>query len=627
MVWRRTRAGTARGLGQWATIFLGIILGIVPQPARAADPQPYRVTIAGTGNAALDAALRDASQLESLRGKAPVGSFALVARAQSDVDRLKTVLHSFGYYQGRIAITIDGLALDDRALGARLAAVPQGRSVTVTIRGEEGPLYRLGKIEIRGKVPPGSVAKLGLEPGQPAVASKIIAAGTRLLTALEEEGYALAKVEPPIATEDMRRHVLDVVFDATAGRRATIGPIRFAGLKTVNESFVRRRLLIHPGELYQPSKIDAARRDLLALGLFSSVTVRAGKGIAPDGRLPITFDFAERPQHTVGVTGAYSTDLGASAKATWSDRNLFGNGEQLNLSAATEFGGTATKGIGYDATAQFIKPDFRRRDQSLDFDATALKQHLDAYDQRAITAGPSLHRKLSHLWRGSVGLMAERERILQEQRSNTYTLVSIPFTAKYDSTGVSEPTQDPIHGARAAFIVTPTESLGASENSFAILQASASTYVDLDDLWRGRPGRSVFAFRALIGSVQGASQFQLPPDQRFYGGGPGTIRGYRYQSVGPRFPDGNPIGGTAIDAGTVEYRQRFLDHFGGAVFVDAGQVSAGNLPFSGAVRIGAGGGLRYYTPIGPIRLDLAFPVNPPPGGDRFEFYIGLGQAF
>jgi translocation and assembly module TamA len=119
----------------------------------------------------------------------------------------------------------------------------------------------------------------------------------------------------------------------------------------------------------------------------------------------------------------------------------------------------------------------------------------------------------------------------------------------------------------------------------------------------------------------------LPPDQRFYGGGSGTIRGFKYQSVGPLFPDLNPMGGTAIDAGTIEYRQRFFDSFGAAVFVDGGQVSAGNIPFSGAVRIGTGVGLRYYTPVGPVRLDVAVPVNRPPGGDKFEFYIGLGQSF
>jgi translocation and assembly module TamA len=268
-----------------------------------------------------------------------------------------------------------------------------------------------------------------------------------------------------------------------------------------------------------------------------------------------------------------------------------------------------------------------QRDQSLEFDAAALQQDLKAYDQRAFTAGPSLHRKFSPLWSCSIGITAEEEHILQEQLSTDYTLLALPLTANYDSTGLTDPTLDPTHGVRAAFTVTPTESLGKPTTSFAVLQVSGSTYIDLDNFWNGKAGRSVLAFRGLIGSIEGATEFALPPDQRFYGGGSGTVRGFKYQSVGPLFPDNNPIGGAAIDAGTVEFRQRLFGDFGAAVFVDGGQVSADNTPFSGKVRIGTGGGLRYYTPVGPIRLDIAVPVNRPPGGDAFEFYIGLGQSF
>ena len=92
---------------------------------------------------------------------------------------------------------------------------------------------------------------------------------------------------------------------------------------------------------------------------------------------------------------------------SWSDRNLFGNAEQLNLSAAaTGLGGTATTDVGYNITGQFIKPDFPQRDTSLQFDATALKQSLQAYDQTAFIAGPSLHRKFSPLWTGAIGIPA-----------------------------------------------------------------------------------------------------------------------------------------------------------------------------------------------------------------------------
>jgi translocation and assembly module TamA len=154
------------------------------------------------------------------------------------------------------------------------------------------------------------------------------------------------------------------------------------------------------------------------------------------------------------------------------------------------------------------------------------------------------------------------------------------------------------------------------------MQVSGSGYLDL-----GEPGRSVLALRGTVGDVEGASQFDLPPDKRFYAGGSATVRGYKYQSIGPQSVSGKPLGGTAMAAGTVEFRQRIMEDYGAAVFADVGQVNANGLPFSGTWRMGAGVGARYYTPFGPIRLDVALPVNKQTGGGSFEVYIGLGQAF
>jgi translocation and assembly module TamA len=171
--------------------------------------------------------------------------------------------------------------------------------------------------------------------------------------------------------------------------------------------------------------------------------------------------------------------------------------------------------------------------------------------------------------------------------------------------------------------VTPTQSLaGVNSKPFVLAQASASTYLDL-----GKPGRSVLALRGVVGVSGGASQFDLPPDKRFYAGGSATVRGYKYQSIGPAFPDNKPQGGTSMAAGSVELRQRIFDSYGVVLFVDGGQVSVDALPFAGRWQIGAGMGVRYYTSFGPIRLDVALPVNPQPGSGSFEMYIGLGQAF
>jgi translocation and assembly module TamA len=192
---------------------------------------------------------------------------------------------------------------------------------------------------------------------------------------------------------------------------------------------------------------------------------------------------------------------------------------------------------------------------------------------------------------------------------------------------VAQPFDDPTHGLRATVIATPTESLSGQDATFFILQGIASTYVDLATLGLSKPGHTVLALRGLVGSVEGASVFQLPPDQRFYAGGSATLRGFKYQSVGPLFADGTPEGGTAIDAATIELRQRVWHNIGAVLFADAGQVDSTRTPFEGRLQEGVGVGARYYTAIGPLRLDFAVPVKRPRDGDSFEVYLGLGQAF
>ena len=612
-----------------ASLLIAAVTSLAISISHAADPQSYTVTFASTGNGALDTALKGASQLESLRSTAPVGPFALVGRAQQDVDRLQTVLQGFGYYQGRITITVDGRSLDDPELTAAIEALPQDANAAVAVAVDTGPLYHLRNVTIEGDIPEEMRGRLGIAPGDPAVAEEVLKAQQRLLTALQEDGYARATVSAPIAYEDPPAQALDVTFTAHAGPQVDIGDIAISGLRDVNESLVRNRLLVHTGERYSPSRIEKARQDLLSLGVFSGVTVRAVDQPDAQGRIPLAFDVQERLRHAVGFTAAYSTDLGGSVGATWSHRNLFGNAEQLNLSAAVSgAGGRATNGLGYNVTAQFIKPEFRARDQSLTLGVGAIRQHLDAYDQDAITASAAVSRKFSEIWSGSVGLSAEQERIVQEDVTRDYTLLGIPLNVKYNSTGIINPLEDALHGIRASLTVTPTESFSHGSNAtFVIIQANAAAYVDLASVGGTQPGRSVIALRGLVGSAQGASLFSLPPDQRFYGGGSATVRGFRYQAIGPQFPDGKPIGGTSIDAATIEFRQRLLTSFGAVAFIDAGQVSANSTPFQGPVRVGAGIGLRYYTAIGAIRLDVAVPMNKQPGDDAFEIYIGLGQAF
>jgi translocation and assembly module TamA len=623
-------------------VLLTVLLACVT--AQAADPQTYKVELTSVGNDDIDQTLKATSDLIALRSSAPVSPFGLIARARSDTDRLKIALESFGYYESHVIVNIDGVPLTDPSLGDTLTALPKGSTAHVAVSFSLGTLYHLRKIDIDGEVPATINARetLGLATGQPAVAAIVLAGGSRLLSALQEQGYAFAQVDAPVAYEAADAPVLDLSFHVVAGAKVNIGDIHVEGLQRVHESLVRRRLLLHTGDLYKPSAIEAARHDLLALNVFGQVSVQTGAKADESGGVPVTFKIRERLRHAISLSAAFSSDLGGSGGATWTDRNVFGNAEQLSFAASViNLGGSDTTGTGYDTSIKYTLPEFLHRDQSLQFAVSAIKQQLQAYDQTAKTASVTLSRKLSSIWTVSAGFSTTDEQITQTTSVKTtaqgpvgvpqtfdYTLVALPFTVAYDSTNLPTPLEDPRHGFRGSLKLTPTLAIGHPNATFLITQLSVATYIDLNNILPIAPGRSVIAARGLAGFAEGAGEFSLPPDQRFYAGGTSTIRGYGYQLVGPMFMQTDiPIGGTAITAAGLEFRQRLYTNWGIVAFVDAGQVSASLKPLPDDTRFGTGAGMRYYTPIGPIRVDVAVPVARRPGEDSFEVYIGLGQAF
>ncbi|MFT8644770.1 autotransporter assembly complex protein TamA [Gluconacetobacter sp.] len=614
-----------------------------------ADPQTYTTTITPTGEAELDAAISASSSLVSLQKTHAVSPFALAGRIRNDYGRLRTALESYGYYAPAIKITVRSRGDKNAATAAPmdgtdpqlpewLQAIPKGQAVQVTITPTRGEIFRLGRVTLvrasgDGTGPvvlnPLETKALGVKSGQPAIASDVLAAAASLQTEMKEEGHALAQVAPPKAWLRPETHTLDVEYTVRSGPVVTIGAIGLSGMKRTHPAYIARRMTMHPNDLYQPSRIEAARQDLAGLGVFSDVQVNDAPPLSAGNQMPLSLDFKEGKVRTVAVQGGYSTDLGGRGGVSWTHRNIFGNAERLRLTAlVTGLGGSAQQGLGYDVYADLMKPDFGSRDQNLSVRVEGIRQLLYSYRQTALLVRAGVVRRLGQRWTVSFEGQAEQEQIEQMGLVNDYTIISLPLGATYDSTGLSNPIDPATHGVRLAASVTPSASLINGTSFFTIMQANASTYFDLTHLGISRPGRSIIAVRGIVGSVQGASTFDIPPDQRLYAGGSATVRGFRYQGVGPQFPGSKyAIGGTSMDAGSVEFRQRFFRSFGGALFADAGQVGTGSRPFQGTLRVGAGAGVRYYTPIGPVRVDIAVPLNRPKRGDTWELYLGLGETF
>jgi translocation and assembly module TamA len=553
-----------------------------------------------------------------LQKKLAPAPFALIGRAQADTAQFITVLHSLGYDSGSVNISIDGKTMADPTLLDALTQAPDKPPVEVIITPHQGPVYHLAAVNIT-TLPAGLIVADLPKPGDVARAAPIVAATDSLTTALHNAGYAFAQVSAPLAFADPD-NTLEVTYTVDPGPRVDIGAISFAGLARTDPDFLRRHIALRPGQRFSDTTVQAARNSLLGLGVFSSVTPVPATSADPPGRVPILFRVVEQKRHAVTAGISYATDTGFSLSSSWEDRNVFRHAETLTVTATADgLGGTGSTAPGYDLKGVFAKPDYGIPGQTLTVTVEGLREFLTAYNRTAFLTSAIISRPLTpHLTLGyGVGFITEN--VHQESVGRDYVLAQIPITLAYDTTdSVFEPT----HGVRVNISLTPTKPVVGGAGGFVIAQGSASTYLAVEPDARG-----ILAVRALIGSIQGATQFQVPPDQRFYAGGSGTVRGYTYQTIGPLFADDIPEGGTAIDAGTIEFRQRIGKNFGIVPFVDAGQVSAGSAPFQGTLRVGAGLGARYYTGIGPIRADFAVPLTRTPGSGGFAIYIGLGEAF
>jgi translocation and assembly module TamA len=597
----------------------GAVLCLALQGAGAADPVSYTVQFTPSGDAELDGLLKQTASLVSLQKKLPAAPFALIGRAQADQAQFLIVLHSLGYDSGNVEITIAGKPMNDSTLIDTLNQAPNKPPVVVLITPHKGPLYHLGQVAF-GALPPGFAPPPLIKPGETARAAPVLAAQTTLQTALRNAGYAFASVSPPLAVADGRSNTLDVSYTVTAGPRVNIGPVNFAGLTRTDPDWLRRHLNIPRDERYSDTAVSAARDSLLGLGVFSSVTPLPEQNLGPNGDVPVLFRVTEQKRHAVTLGGSYATDSGFTVSASWEDRNVFRHAETLTFTAAASgLGGTGNTAPGYDLKGVFAKPDFYARGQTLTATVEGVREFLTAYSRTALLANAIISRPITPHLTFSYGLGFVAESIKQEEVGRNYVLAQLPITLTYDTT---DSALEPTKGWRANANLTPTKPIVGESGIFVIAQTSASTYIAVEPEARG-----ILALRALVGSIQGASQFQVPPDERFYAGGSATVRGYTYQTVGPLFPDDIPEGGAAIDAATIEFRQRVFKNFGIVPFIDAGQVNAGSAPFQGNLSAGAGLGARYYTSIGPIRVDVAVPLKRTPGSGSFALYIGLGEAF
>lgn len=585
------------------------------------DPVFYSVTFdAGPSNEELSGSLREASLLVGDEGSAVSGSLGLISKARNDRERLVAALYENARYDGVVTIRVGGRSLDDIAPDAQFGT---SGPVPVSISVDPGNVFVLGDISLTGDAASLAPARFGLMPGGDAGSTAILKAERDMVRALKQEGRPLARVVSREVVADSATKELDISFGIEAGPIASYGRTNVDGAEQVDREFIAYMAGLEPGETYSPEERDRARERLQNLDVFSSVSVTEADALDPDGSIPMNVVVSERKHRYFGVGATISSTDGAGIEGYWGHRNLFGRAEKLRIEGSiSRIGSAQSLGmLNYNAAILFEKPGVMGPTSKFISSVRASFEHPNAYNSFSVDARAGIRRDLTPKQTVSAEVRVAWSSVTDSFSPvvpRSHLLVSIPLEYVYDG---RDNRLDPKRGQRFLVYAEPTRDLLSGAN-FLKVRGEASIYRSLDS-----DGRIVFAARAAAGSIVGAPLAAIPADRRFYSGGGGSVRGYAYQGVGPRDATGKPTGGRSFAEASLEMRIKVSEKFGLVPFIDAGTVSAATVPSLSTLQFGAGLGLRYLTPFGPLRVDAAVPLNRRPGDPSFGVYAGIGQAF
>jgi len=574
----------------------------------------YRVEVVGLSEVGLQGRFKELSAL--LRdGREAANATQVAARAKEDVTLADRLMRSEGYYDGVTSVTIDTLPNERNMLTVTLTATP-------------GPRYVFDEIRVVAeppKVAEMALQALNLKPGSPIVAARVEAAEARVSLRLPENGYPFATVGQRDILLDDRDHTGDYTLPVNPGPLGRYRNIITTGDDVLPADHLAMLARFHEGELYDSLLTDDLRQAVIATGLMSAVTVKpvATGESAGDGAeyVDIAVDQVEGPTRQLSASAGYGTGEGLKLQGGWTNRNMFPPEGALS---AEVIAGTLEQRLDL----QFKRSNAGQRDRAFTVGAWTGLQKFDAYSARTATIYANMARVSTPLWQKrwtwSLGteLIATRETRFRETTADrtrsTYLIVSLPGQVTYDR---SDSLLNPTRGFRIAARVSPDAQKRTSGgyDFYVRTLGEVTGYVPTTK-------SLVLAGRARVGSILGAGRNDIAPSQRYYAGGGGSVRGYGYHELGPRDAEGDPVGGRSVTEFSLEARYRF-GNYGIVPFIDAGRVGVSSTPSLKGMRYGAGIGARYYTDFGPLRLDVATPLDRQPGDPKIAVYVSIGQAF
>jgi translocation and assembly module TamA len=583
----------------------------LPAPAETTEiegDRRYRVTLAGIIDGDRETILSRFNMLSTLKDKDddPANVAQINRRAREDVILLDNLLRAEGYYDATIETEVSG-----------------SDPILVTLRVEPGGRYSFQTVDVAGLDTTGPKAAdlrriYGVNPSDPVNAEKVIGGGVALESELKAAGYPFAIIGEPQVVVDHETRTATLNLIVTPGDEQRFGVVRLSGTKPpFGPRHVERISRFKAGQVYDQAKVDDLKRALIATGIISTADVKPVPSGTP-GVADIAVALETAPLRTLAAEAGYGTGEGARAEVSWTHRNL------IRPEGAVTFRGVAGTQEQYIG-AILRQSNFRKRDQILNARVLVQNTTRRAFDARTVEIGAGIERQTNIIWQKkwiwSLGaeLVASDERDVRKivgGGRRTFLIGAFPASLSYDG---SNDLLDPTRGFRLSGRVSPEVSIQNGTVGYVRTQIDGSAYLPTGD-------RITIAGRVRFASIFGASSTRIAPSRRLYSGGGGSVRGYGFQRIGPRDIANDPAGGRSLAEFGLEARVRVGD-FGIVPFIDGGNVYASQLPEFSRFRYGAGIGGRYHSSFGPIRIDLATPLNPRAGDPRVTIFVSLGQAF
>jgi outer membrane protein insertion porin family len=554
---------------------------------------------------------------------------------RTDMERLT----AFYYDNGYVTVRVDEPRVERRDDGLH-----------VTVKVDEGDQFRVGEVTVRGEGVPADTAALrhGLDttPGEVFKASGLREDVQKLTERLSEGGYAFATVEPETQVRPDERTV-DVTFVAERGRQVTVDRIEITGNTKTRDRVVRREMRLQEQERFSGTKLRKSREALQRLGFFQEVNITTRR-TASDDRMNVIVDVKE------GQTGAFSAGAGFSSSdrllfnVRVQENNLFGRGQRLILSGDI---GSLRRNI----ILSFTEPYFRETPLTVGLDAFTWQLAFEDFDRAGTGAGTRATYPVTAFgWNSLWGLPLEEVRLGGDYRLERAEISDVSSTATRsiraeEGSSLISSVKPSLARNTLNHAFDPTagsyqdvslEVAGLGGEQFLKAEARERWYYTF--LRSKALGDFTYSFGGTVGygfGNAGLDGSDLPLFERYFPGGINSIRGFKARTLGPREEQKNvfgqvvssdPIGGSSQLIVNNEIIFPLVRGIGlkGVLFVDAGNAYGADDGFSlDNTRFSAGGGVRWLSPVGPLRVELGQPFNTKPFDEKQLFSFSFGGPF